>query len=136
MQTHDPAEAATHDTSRDAPPLGIVTRMVRCPRGATPDALLIATWRAEQFQKPLAKHLTRARRLMANAPGRFAPAQIGLSDNDRLTFARLGCAGDIEACLIAAWMAVGVEEHDGRVSARSSWDYKLFAPRFPQAPAA
>jgi len=119
-----------------SPPIGIVTRVVRCPREATPDALLIATWRADQFQKPLARHLERAHRLMEKSPGRFVPTQIGLSDNDRRTFARLGCADDIEACMIAAWMAVGVEEHDGsRVSARSSWDYKLYEPRFPPLPA-
>lgn len=135
MQMPYPTGAGNDEASYVSPPLGIVTRVVRCPKEATPDGLLIATWRADQFRKPLAKYLERARRLMQSAPGRFAPAQIGLSDHDRRTFARLGCADDIEACLIAAWMAVGVEEHDGRVSARSSWDYKLFAPRFPEMPA-
>lgn len=138
MQTHYQA-GMDNDRYEDeydtSPPLGIITRTVRCPRDATPDALLIATWRADQFRKPLEKHLTRARKLMTSSPGRFAPAQIGLSDNDWRTFARLGCADDIEACMIAAWMAVGVETHTGRVSARSSWDYKLYAPRFPEIPA-
>lgn len=133
MQAPFDTGAGFSEEDHVTPPIGIVTRVVRCPKGATPDALLIATWRAEQFQKPLEKHLERARRLMETAPGRFIPAQIGLSDNDRRTFARLGCADDVEACLIAAWMAVGVEEHDGgRVSARSSWDYKLYEPRCPQ----
>ena len=136
MQAPFEAGPDVNDAHYSTPPLGIVTRLVRCPKEATPDALLIATWRAEQFQHPLAKHLERARSLMEKSPGRFVPTQIGLSDNDRRTFARLGCADDIEACMIAAWMAVGVEEHDGsRVSARSSWDYKLYEPRFPPVPA-
>lgn len=107
------------------PPRGIVPMTVRCPREAGADALLIATWRAEQFGTRLEPHLAHARALLEEASEGLASAEIGISAHDLETLERLGCAGDVEAGLLAAWLAVGVETVTRRASTRSSWDHKL-----------
>jgi hypothetical protein len=114
-------------------PLGIRPLTVRCPREASSDALLIAAWRADQFEKTLDRHMARARKMMRRDPDRFAPAEIAISDHDRRTFERLGGADDVEACLVAAWLAVGVEKTSGGVNTRSCWDTKLIERRLPKS---
>jgi hypothetical protein len=107
---------------------------VRCPREAGADALLIAAWRAEQFGIRLEPHLVQAREMLAETPEGFSAAEIGISAHDLVTLERLGCAGDVEAGLLAAWLAVGVETVERRASTRSSWDHKLIAHRLkPEA---
>ena len=110
-------------------PRGIVPVMVPCPDGATGDALLIAAWRAEQFNKPVRRHLARARKLIASLPRPVRRTAIGLSDHDLETLRCLGCAGDIEAGLVAAWLTVGVKPPLRKKSNRSCWDTKLVERR-------
>lgn len=127
MQTHQEMNIAVPDAFRSA--RGIVPAIVRCPRGVSPDALLIATWRADQFRKPVGRHLARARRMIDRAPDRFGRVEVALSDHDRATFERLGGSGDIEACLVAAWLTVGVKTVKRTANVRSLWDHKLIARR-------
>jgi hypothetical protein len=114
-------------------PLGILPLTVRCPLETTTDALLIATWRADQFEKALHSHVARARKMMHRKPERFAVGEIGISDHDRRTCERLCGTDDVEACLVAAWLAVGVEKTTARSSTRSSWDSKLIERRLPKS---
>lgn len=110
-------------------PRGIQFATVSCPRGLSSDALLIASWRADSARKPLHRHLARARRLIDGAPECFARVQVGLSDHDRAMFERLGGTADIDACLLAAWMTVGVKTVKRKPNIRSLWDHKLIERR-------